>query len=934
MICAWQGSFVALAHPSSSRFRRALSALLFLLLPASRLFAAETAVADHYRQQIKPLLTQYCGDCHTDGESKGHVAFDTFKSEAALAADHDLWLRVIKNVRANLMPPDKKPKPSPEELARLEAWIKYDSFGIDPKNPDPGRVTVRRLNRAEYHNTIKDLMGVDFNADAEFPPDDTGYGFDDIGDVLTLSPMLLEKYLAAAQNIVTQAVPLVARVPAEQVVTGKMFERASLQSAPKDTNSPPAATGTSSASATKKAKTAPKSVSKDTFAVFSYYEPGAASASFNATQDGDYQLSLELATRGNFEYDPGRCKVTFKIDDQEVLAKEFGWYDFKTFHFDYPRALKQGEHHLSFAIEPLTDVSDKINSLDIRLVSFTFRGPMAPEFWKHPKNYDRFFTTDAPADPAGRRSLAREVIGKFARKAFRRPVDDRQINRLTALAESVYSQPDKTFEAGVAQAMVAIIASPYFVFRLEQTDPASPAGGSFADVDEYSLASRLSYFLWATMPDEELLQLAGRRELRQNLAAQVKRMMDDPRSENLIKNFSGQWLQTRDVIGASINARAVLARDDNTEKQMREQLAAFRARQAKAQPNSSTNKTAGAGAAATASATNSLASLVASGVTNAATSGGTNSSATAKAKPARNQPRFTPPRVELDTDLRDALTRETQMFVSSVAHEDRPVTDLIEADYIFVNQKLAKVYGITNISGTEMRRITLPADSPRGGVLTEGSLLVVTSNPDRTSPVKRGLFILDNILGTPAPPAPANVPALEAAEHDVKGHDPTLREALAIHREKPLCASCHNRMDPIGLAFENFNALGMWRDKERGQTIDTQGRLVTGESFTTVRELKHILAHDHRQDFYRCLTEKMLIYALGRGPEYYDVEAMDQIVARLNNENGRFSALLMGIIESAPFQKERRHATATTTLTASSDSNPPAAQPVQSHPSP
>ena len=259
------------------------------------------------------------------------------------------------------------------------------------------------------------------------------------------------------------------------------------------------------------------------------------------------------------------------------------------------------------------------------------------------------------------------------------------------------------------------------------------------------------------------------------------------------------------------------------------------------------------------------------------------------------------------------MERETEMVFSTIVHEDRSVVELIESDYTFLNQTLATAYGLTNlgVTGTEMRRVTLPPDSPRGGVLTEGTVLVVTSNPDRTSPVKRGLFILNNILGSPPPPPPPNVPALEAAEKDFHDHEPTLRETLTAHRDKPECASCHSRLDPVGLAFENFNSLGMWREQERGQTIDAAGRLISGETFQNVRELKHILAADHRVQFYRCLAEKMLTYATGRGMEYYDTETLDQIVQQLEAENGRFSALLTGIIESAPFQKERPQANST-----------------------
>jgi hypothetical protein len=261
--------------------------------------------------------------------------------------------------------------------------------------------------------------------------------------------------------------------------------------------------------------------------------------------------------------------------------------------------------------------------------------------------------------------------------------------------------------------------------------------------------------------------------------------------------------------------------------------------------------------------------------------------------------------MKLDYDLRQAMRSETEMFFASVAHEDRDVTTLIDSDYTFLNERLAALYGLTNlnVTGNEMRRVMLPVDSPRGGVLTEATVLVATSNPDRTSPVKRGVFVLNNIIGTPPAPPPPNVPALEASEKP--SGDATLRDLLAAHRSQPLCASCHARMDPIGLAMENFNALGIWRDTERNQNIDAAGKLITGETFNNVRELKHILATSHREDFYRCLTEKMLTYALGRGLEYYDAETVDRIVQRLDEQNGHFSALLSGIIESAPFQKQR-----------------------------
>jgi hypothetical protein len=267
--------------------------------------------------------------------------------------------------------------------------------------------------------------------------------------------------------------------------------------------------------------------------------------------------------------------------------------------------------------------------------------------------------------------------------------------------------------------------------------------------------------------------------------------------------------------------------------------------------------------------------------------------------------RFFTPKVQLDKDIREAMNRETEMSFAYVVRQDQSVLDLLDCNYTFLNEKLAKYYGIPGVTGPQMRRVTLPKDSPRGGVLAQGSVLTVTSNPTRTSPVKRGQFILNNILGMPAPPPPPEIPALEEAEKQFADREPTMREVLAIHRSAPLCSSCHSRMDPLGLALDNFNALGLWRQAERGQPIDASGKLITGESFHDVRDLKRILKDKHRLEFYRCLTEKLLTYALGRGPEDYDVQTVDQIVERLDQEQGRFSALLMGIIDSAPFQKRR-----------------------------
>jgi hypothetical protein len=491
-----------------------------------------------------------------------------------------------------------------------------------------------------------------------------------------------------------------------------------------------------------------------------------------------------------------------------------------------------------------------------------------------PKNFALFFTKDVPPTEVERDAYGREVLERFATRAYRRPVDRPTVDRLVEIAQDTYHRPGKRFEDGIAQAMVPVLASPRFLFRIEATEPSSSSAGATL-VDEYSLASRLSYFLWSTMPDRELLDQAARHQLRQNLQVQVERMLADHRSEAFVRNFVGQWLQTRDLEGIDINARVVLTRDSGEERDFARRRQRFQELNGIPEEKRTPEQ----------------------------------KSELQRMFEERRR-RFKQPQIELDAALRRAMREETEMSFAYVLRENRSALELIDAPYTFLNEKLATHYGLTNldVKGSEMRRVDLPADSARGGILTDGSVLVVTSNPTRTSPVKRGLFILDNVLGLPTPPPPPNIPNLEDSDKSSDGRQPTFREVLAIHRDKPLCASCHNRMDPLGLALENFNALGMWRTTERNQPIDAAGKLITGEEFHDVREVKHALVTGHRLDFYRCLTEKMLTYALGRGLEYYDTGTVDQIVQQLESSQGRFFGLLSGIINSAPFQETRSSA--------------------------
>jgi hypothetical protein len=816
--------------------------------------------ASQFHHQIQPMLEEYCFDCHGDGEQKGNVAFDQFKSDQALLENHELWLRVLKNLRAGLMPPpQRKSRPDAEQKEQIEAWIKNAVFKIDPQNLDPGRVTVRRLNRVEYRNTIRDLMGVEFDTQSEFPPDDAGFGFDDIGDLLTLPPMLLEKYFAAANTIVTEAVPSVPAVPAEVVIEGRRFkESAEVQKV--NRNGAPAGA-----------------------LVLSYYDAASATNLFEASHAGRYQLLLDFTANERYvenQFDQNKCRLRFISDGKELLRRDYTREGGKAFRYEFDQDWRPGEHELVLEVQPLTPDEKQVRSLTLRVRSVTVRGPMEKQYWVPPREYARFFPRTTPEDQAGRRQYAHEILERFAERAYRRPVDQQTVDRLVGLAEATYSEPGKTFEAGIGQAMTAVLTSPRFLFREEGTEsketgsPVAVSSSRYQLVDEYSLASRLSYFLWSSMPDEELFRLAGRHELHQHLPEQIKRMLADAKSEAFVRNFVGQWLQVRDIDTIQIDARQVLSKDGSADPEREQRLKRYRTLRDKEDAT------------------------------------GVSPEEKKELDELRNilfRSFKRPPRVELTGKIRKALRLETEKTFEYIVRENRSLLEFLDSDYTFLNERLAAYYGMTNLNvkGEAMRLVKLPEDDPRGGVITQGSVLIVTSNPTRTSPVKRGKFILENLLGTPPAPPPANIPPLEDAAKAAKGHTLTLRETLALHRDHALCASCHNRMDPLGLALENFNALGLWRTHDQGQPIDATGQLLSGERFTDIRQLKKVLVQNHAVEFYRTLTEKMLIYALGRGLEYYDVGTVDQIVDRLKESNGSPSVLLSGIINSAPFQRTR-----------------------------
>jgi len=424
-----------------------------------------------------------------------------------------------------------------------------------------------------------------------------------------------------------------------------------------------------------------------------------------------------------------------------------------------------------------------------------------------------FFRDQAPTNRADQIEYASEILARFATRAYRRPVDSNEVSRLLPLVKLALNQGD-SFERGVQLALQAALVSPHFLFRGElQPEPDNPS--SVHPINEYALASRLSYFLWSSMPDVELLAEAGKGTLRKNLERQVRRMLKNPKSRALVENFAGQWLQLRNV--------RLMAPDRQT------------------------------------------------------------------------FPRF-------DEPLRAAMIEETERFFDYILREDRSVLDFLDADYTFVNERLATHYGMPGVKGEPFQRVSLKG-TPRSGVLTHASVLLLTSNPTRTSPVKRGKYVLENILGTPPPPPPPDVPELEESKQAaLKG---TLRQRMEQHREKPMCASCHARMDPIGFGFENFDGIGAWRDKDGAFAIETAGQLLTGESFGGPSELTDILGKRKRDDFVRCLTEKLLTYALGRGMEHYDRCAIDEIARGVGKKGYRFSSLVTGIVKSVPFQQRR-----------------------------
>ena len=812
------------------------ASILTILVPAMLLLAACGPSREDVAAEQRAMLARYCFDCHDDAERTADLSLESL-DVSDVTAEPAIWEHVVRKLESGLMPPhDGGPRPTAGETTAVLAWLESELDSSAEEAPNPGRtVPFHRLNRSEYRNAVRDLLAVDVDVAALLPGDDASYGFDNIGGVLKLSPTLLERYLAAADKISRLAVgtasPFVA-IDAFRVPDDRSQERR-LPGMPFGTR-------------------------------------GGLRIEYLFPQDGEYVFSAALARDLNegmpaypepqvLEIAIDRERIaTFTLDAANLLparpqdADDFGGRMNRRVAREEQQArnradeswsvrapVKAGRREVTVAFlakaaslvtgkrEPfLRPFPRGLNIPEGRYGAYLrrveIRGPYEATRAGHTASRERVFVC-RPVGGEPRRTpeseaCAREILAKLVRRAYRRPVAEADVAPFVAFYAQAHDD-EGSFDGGIQVALKALLVSPEFLFRVER-DPSGAAPGSVYRLGDVELASRLSFFLWSSIPDEELLRAAERGELAatDELERQVRRMIADPRADAFVANFAGQWLYLRNL-DAVIPVQSIFPNFDDT--------------------------------------------------------------------------------------LRDGLKRETELFFASVLRDDRSVLDLLDADYTFVNERVAQHYGLPHVKGSHFRRVQLPQDSPRRGVLGHGSLLAVTSYADRTSPVVRGNWVLENLLGAEPPAPPANVPPLDATGlTDGNGKMLSLRERLAAHRANPSCASCHASMDSIGFALEGFDATGRWRTiDELGSPIDSSGMLPDGTSFANVDEFRSALLESER--FRTTLTEKLLVYALGRGLEYYDMPAVRAIVRDAAGEDHRFSQLILGVVESTPFRMRR-----------------------------
>ena len=772
-----------------------IAALAWVASPAAARAQAPDDGAATYRQ----VLDRYCAGCHNDRLRSGNLALDRNSVDITSIGDGgDVWEKVLQKLQTQAMPPPGRPRPDAETYHAFAGWLESSLDAVASASPNPGRPTIHRLNRLEYANAIRDLLGLEVDTDILLPADDLAFGFDNNADILTVSPGLLERYLSAARKVSRLAVGDLAigsdvvRYPVSTLLEQRERMGDDLP----------------------------------------FGSRGGAAISHHFPLDGEYVIRLALR-------DGRRApQVDVRIDGARVALLSVD-PDAETETPETPLSVRvpvpAGTHVVSVAFPQRTFTPEGVAPSRLPIWTFSTGRGYVQEVGldslqiEGPFNPDRVGAGEGglgdaaararifvctPAAEADEAPCANEILAALARRAFRRPVTDADVEVLEGFYRD--GRAAGSFDTGIQRALEALLVDPEFLFRIE-SDPDGVAPGAPYRLSDIELASRLAFFLWSTIPDDELLSAAeaGRLSDPAELERQVRRMLADGRASVLVDSFAAQWLHLRRMRSVTPDVLAFPEFEDN---------------------------------------------------------------------------------------LREAFVRETELLIEDQIREDRSVVDLLTADYTFVNERLARHYGIPGVYGSRFRRVALPDDARRG-LLGHGSILTVTSLATRTSPVVRGKWVLENILGTPPPPPPPDVPELEEREDD--GAVRSLRQRLEEHRANPVCANCHARMDPIGFALEGFDAIGRRRVADaNGTPIDTSGTLPDGRAFDGLPDLRDVL-FERRTEFVATVTEKLLTYALGRGIEHYDRPAIRAIVREAEASDYRWSSLILGVVKSVPFQMRR-----------------------------
>ena len=773
---------------STSLIRRGSFAALVFFLCAGGLAALP---AEELPREAVKLLDRYCVRCHKGEKPKGELDLSSARDSEAIQRGRKKWESVSRMLALREMPPKKARQPSEAERLALRAAVdaELDRFDCDGAI-DPGRPTIRRLSRYEYARTVRDLTGLEIELADDFPADDVGYGFDNIGDVLSLPPLLLEKYIDSAEKI-----------------AGRLFSTLAVGGA--------GLGHFEGELAAPQNKTPNEHVRRadDSEKVAGIYSNHELSVIYEAREAGDYVLR---ARAYGSQAGPETVRMGFRIDGKTVGEAQVKAVAAAPKIYEVVVRLTPGQHRFGIAL--LNDYyapkdANPVLRGDRNLFIDWFEAALVATK-KPPVESSGLIVRPLMEDGRPHAANIRKTIETFVTRAYRRPLQPGELERLVQLGRGVY-EDEGTLEDALRVVFQAALSSPYFIFRVElDAEPENSA--AIHPVAPYELATRLSYFLWSSMPDAELFKLAGDGSLAEPKAldAQVRRMLSDPRAGALAENFAEQWLQTRFLAGSTPDPDIF--------------------------------------------------------------------------------PGF-------DEPLRAAMRQETRLFFGAIVSEDRSMMDFIDSDFTYVNGRLARHYGIDGVSGEEFKRVSVKG-SPRGGVLTQGSILTLTSYPTRTSPVFRGKWVLEQLLGTPPPPPPPDVPDLDGEGGAVLTG--SLRQRLEKHRLDPACAVCHDRLDPLGFALENFDAVGAWREFDGKFLVDAKAVLPGGKPFEGPDELK-VLLKNSPKPFIRSLSEKMLTYALGRGLEYYDKCTIDQLVDLAAAKGYKISSLISGIVQSDTFRFRR-----------------------------